>query len=174
MGGVTDIHTNHEKIREKYKPKGIRVLFVGESPPYNGTFFYLDKPNPTPLLRYTRDAFEEVYHQKWQEPGSFLRFFQSQRCYLDDLCHEPINHLPKESRLIERKGAVQSLSERIKDVKPSSIVIIMKGIQKYVTQAAGDISIPRYSLSFPSHGHQIKYKEGLVEILRNLRKQGLI
>jgi hypothetical protein len=168
------MYTNLEKIRESYKPILVRVLFVGESAPYNGTFFYSDKPNPTPLLRYTRDAFHEVYRQKWQEPGSFLRFFQSKGCYLDDLCHEPINHLQKGSRLMERKGAIQSLSKRIKDAKPSSIVIIMKGIEKYVSQAAGDTSIPRYSLSFPSHGHQIKYKEELAEILRKLRNQGLV
>lgn len=163
------MYTNLEKIRKSYKPIPVRVLFIGESPPHNGTFFYLDKPNPSILLRYTRDAFEEVYCQKWQEPGSFLRFFQSQGCYLDDLCDEPINHLPKELRLIERKGAIQSISKRIKNIKPSSIIIIMKGIEKYVHQAIGESSIPRYTLYFPSHGNQVKYREGLVRILRKLR-----
>lgn len=168
------MQTNLERIRRNYRPESIRVLFIGESPPYNGTFFYMDTPTPTFLLRYTMDAFEEVYHQKWQEPTSFLCFFQSQGCYLDDLCHEPINHLGKKPRLAERKGAIQPLSERIKDMKPSSIVVVMKGIEKYVTQATGNAPIPQYILSFPSHGHQIKYKEGLVKILRMLLNQGLI
>jgi hypothetical protein len=169
-----DMYIDLEQIRQEYKPEFIRVLFIGESPPNSGTFFYLDDPYRTFLLRYTRDAFEDVYHQKWQEPGSFLLFFRSRGCYLDDLCHKPINHLEKKSRLIKRKGAVKSLSERIKDMKPSSIIIVMKGIEKYVTEAIGDTSVPRYSLSFPSHGHQIKYKEGLVKIFRKLINQGFI
>ena len=96
-----DMYIDLEQIRQEYKPEFIRVLFIGESPPNSGTFFYLDDPYRTFLLRYTRDAFEDVYHQKWQEPGSFLLFFRSRGCYLDDLCHKPINHLEKKSRLIK-------------------------------------------------------------------------
>ena len=31
-----------EKIRASYRPENIKVLFVGESPPESGDFFYVE------------------------------------------------------------------------------------------------------------------------------------
>jgi hypothetical protein len=32
-----------EALRDKYRPVPVKTMFVGESPPTNGTFFYADK-----------------------------------------------------------------------------------------------------------------------------------
>lgn len=43
-----------ERQRRRYKPKEVRVLFIGESPPEGGTFFYLANSK---LYRHTKSRF---------------------------------------------------------------------------------------------------------------------
>jgi hypothetical protein len=81
------IDSEQEKTRLKYKPKNIRFLFVGESMPAGGTFFYFENSN---LYKYTKEAFLQNFD--WPEKD-FLKLFKSNRFYLDDLCQEPINYL---------------------------------------------------------------------------------
>ena len=45
----------NERIRRQFKPREIRALFVGESPPSGGTFFYRANSK---LYFATREAFE--------------------------------------------------------------------------------------------------------------------
>jgi hypothetical protein len=35
--------SNIEALRDKYRPVPVKTMFVGESPPANGEFFYADK-----------------------------------------------------------------------------------------------------------------------------------
>ena len=79
-----------ESLRHLHKPAQIRWLFVGESPPAGGTFFYRADSN---LFRYTRQAFSAAYEIDFNNGAEFLTFFQPQGCYLIDLCEEPINHI---------------------------------------------------------------------------------
>jgi len=43
---VTDL----DKLRLRYRPDKISVLFVGESPPAGGTFFYKSSPTCIAIL----------------------------------------------------------------------------------------------------------------------------
>ena len=70
-----------EAIRKAYQPKDIRLLFVGESRPESGKFFYLGSPMTT----YTQRAFETTFSLVFETADRFLRFFQEKGCYLDDL-----------------------------------------------------------------------------------------
>ena len=75
-----------EEIRDKYRPKTISILFIGESPPAGGTFFYLANSN---LFRYTYEAFRLEFKQMIGDEIEFLNFFKQNGCFLDDLCLEP-------------------------------------------------------------------------------------
>ena len=157
---------NLEKLRSSYYPKsGFKVLFIGESPPAGGTFFYLANSN---LHKYTKDAFSEVLSQEWQDQNAFLDYFKGIGCYLDDLCYEPINKLPEDERLLMRKKAEICLAHRIKCYNPEVIIIVMKAIEENVRNAidiAGiDISHV-YALPFPVRGYQQRYVDGLKRIL---------
>ena len=79
-----------ERLRRRYRPQRIRLLFVGESAPAGGTFFYAE--NST-LYFETREAFAKQFREELAN-RSFLDFFRGLGCYLDDLCLEPVNHLP--------------------------------------------------------------------------------
>jgi len=163
-----------EEIRLSYRPDTIQILFIGESPPAGGGFFYLANTN---LFRYTREAFASVYGEKCGQGTNFLQFFKSIGCYLDDLCLEPINHLDKPTRRRKRAAAVPSLAERISSTAPCAVIVVMLAISKDVQDAisAAQIGpIPTYSLPFPAQGRQRRYVKGLVPILQELRRTQIL
>ncbi len=69
-----------------YMPKDVRVLFVGESPPASGNFFYFGTGN---LFNYTKEAFERAFNVRFNTPLAFLNFFKNCGCYLEDLIPIP-------------------------------------------------------------------------------------
>ena len=75
-----------ETLRACYRPERIKTLFVGESPPINGRFFY-DGNNP--LLTFMSEAIESALPGE----GNFLNRFRENGWYLDDLVLTPVNHL---------------------------------------------------------------------------------
>ncbi|MDV2504483.1 MAG: hypothetical protein RX318_11095 [bacterium] len=163
-----------EELRFTFKPDPIRVLFIGESPPAGGTFFYKADSN---LFRYTQEAFSNVYDEKCGLGTDFLRFFKSIGCYLDDLCLEPINKLDKPTRLRKRSDAVPSLAERIRVANPRSIVVVMKAIMENVQEAI-DITridrVPTYYLPFPAQSNQRKYVNSLIATIQRLRETTIL
>lgn len=166
--------TSLEKIRLSYKPDTIKVLFIGESPPANETFFYKADSN---LYRYTKEAFAIVYEGKCGSGTDFLRFFKSIGCYLDDLCLEPINKLDRPTRLRKRSDAVPSLAERIRVANPRSIVVVMKAIIENVQEAIDKARIDRistYYLPFPAQGNQRKYVNNLIATIQRLRETTIL
>lgn len=162
-----------EDIRLRYFPGKVRVLFIGESPPKGGTFFYLANSN---LFKYTKEAFDNAYIKNY-ERKDFCNFFMSLGCFLDDLCHEPINHEERTVRLAKRKQSVPSLAERIKKYNPDAVVVVIKGIKSNVEDAvkiAGVEKIPMYFLPFPAQGNQRKYVKELASTLFDLKKSGIL
>ena len=127
-------NTDREALRQGFRPDRIRVLFVGESPPANRTFFY---QADSTLYHRTHEAFAAVFHEQVCGSGkAFLRFFQARGCYLEDLCTEPVNQLPRAERRRAREAGVASLAKRLAAFQPEVVVVAMEGIQKHVKQAA--------------------------------------
>ncbi len=69
-----------EELRRKYCPEQIRLLFVGESPPESGRFFYR---RDSGLYQVVRDVFAAVAPSVNDE--NFLKNFQASGCYWVDL-----------------------------------------------------------------------------------------
>lgn len=160
-----------EELRQSYKPETVRVLFVGESHPAGGTFFY---KADSKLFRYTLEAFSEVYGHSCPEGAAFLSFFQQLGCYLDDLYLEPVNHLSREERRRCREAGVPSLRQRVEEIQPQAVVVVMCAIMPYVERALRAMTVPLYSLPFPVRGHQRRYIEELITVLRELQEKGVL
>jgi hypothetical protein len=161
-------------LRDKYRPKQIRVLFIGESPPANGTFFYAGNSN---LFKHTREAFVAVFGDGVGQGARFLSFFKSHGCYLDDLCELPVNNLPVPQRRDTQRAGVSSLASRIADGRPEVVIVVMRGIEKYVRRAmaaAGISNVPCHSLTFPSMGHQQGYVRGLKLVLQAIGRKVML
>jgi hypothetical protein len=68
-----------------HRPGRITTLFIAESAPIGGTFFYYGNGH---LGRYLQRSIEEVL----AGDGDFLERFKSYGWYLDDLVPAPVDH----------------------------------------------------------------------------------
>jgi len=167
-------NAEHEALRQRYLPQSIRVLFLGESPPASGTFFYAANSN---LYRYTQRAFEEAYQRRWAAGAEFLTCFQSCGCYLDDLCLDPVNHMDAIARRRVRNASVPSLADRLQQTTPMAVVSVMTATAAQVNAAIARSGInPLFLdyLPFPTFGNQHKYVQRLTFTLHKLRNMGIL
>src|SRR5258708_15513474 len=82
-----------ERLRKRYRPDRVRILFVGESPPASGRFFYQADSG---LYRAVRDTFLTAFPPL--QKTAFLDSFRSLGCYLVDLCGEPVDKMLRHAR----------------------------------------------------------------------------
>ena len=158
----------YKEARLKYKPNRVRTLFIGESPPAKGDYFYFGGSNN--LLRYIRQAFVSVYGDKCGGRDDFLQFFKENGYYLVDLSEEPINWKSDIERKQLRLESINSLAKRVKDINPESVIIFMKAIEADVKKA---VKISGLTISgekiivtkFPGLGNQRKSVKEIADAL---------
>jgi hypothetical protein len=148
-----------EKTRQSYRPDRITTLFVGESAPHGGTFFYNQDSG---LFREIRKAFKG--------DTSFLDDFERNGFYLDDLVLEPVNHLDNSHRRRLCHAAVSSLVARLKDYKPQTVVILLRRIEPLVRRSIREagLSCQIYCTPYPGFGNQGRFHETMTEIIPKL------
>lgn len=82
------------EARERYRPQRVKVLFVAESPPSSGKFFYFGENN---LLSHLRSAVRESLKDdasfSLKEDASFLNWLKEYGWFLDDLVVKPIDNV---------------------------------------------------------------------------------
>jgi hypothetical protein len=137
-----------DTLRALYRPERITTLFVGESAPINGTFFYDGK---NPMLTFMRQAVESALPGE----GDFLNRFRESGWYLDDLVLTPVNHLKPAPRRAAWREARDGLASRIAEYKPLVIVVLLKGIEPIVREAAvaAGSTATIYKVPFPGMGY---------------------
>jgi hypothetical protein len=137
-------------VRARYWPRDISTLFIGESAPSSGDFFYY---GGNQLWREMKRAVEAAFR-----PGDdFLERFKAYGWYLDDLVLRPINDLPRVDRKKACLEAQDSLVSRIKEYRPRAIVCLLLGIKPFVKAAAkaAGCNAPFYAVAFPvRHGRR--------------------
>jgi hypothetical protein len=168
-----------EVVRRQFLPDNVSLLFIGESPPAGGTFFYLANSK---LYEATKEAFRSALPDLVRGP-SFLERFAERGCYLDDLCLEPVNHLKLDNplarakRLRLREQGEAPLANRMRDFAPRHVVAVMKGIEDNVRRALdlAELEVGLDTLPFPGRtAHRDRYVDELVEVLRQARGHGLL
>lgn len=143
------------------------MLFIGESPPASGRFFYRQDSG---LYRAIRDAFRLV------EPSitddTFLDIFQKSGCYLIDACAGPVDHLDARSRRAACLAGEPALTRKIRQLEPSAIVTLTKSIRDNVRRAAAKARWcgPKLEVPYPGRwaSHRKIFLEQLVPQLEHL------
>ena len=160
-----------ERRRRVYRPDELRVLFIGESPPAGGTFFY---DANSKLYRVTREAFEAAIPALRQEPD-FLTAFQRMGCYLEDLATVPVNGLPNAEREQACAEGVGPLTRRIKPYRPLAVTLVIKRIEQPAREAlrrAGLDDVPFEKLPFPGRqAHELAYRAELTDLVRAWKRR---
>lgn len=151
---------SHERLRRRYQPAEIRLLFVGEAPPASGRFFYRQDSG---LYRAIRDAFCSV--DPLATDDRFLRTFQKAGCYLIDACAEPVDHLDSRSRRAACLASEPFLSRRISRLQPAAIVILLRSIQSNVRRAAECAGWRGSIFDLPYPGRWLRHREMFLRTL---------
>ena len=162
-----------ERLRRRYRPGFISVLFVGESAPAGGRFFY-DDDNPSRLRGFTEDVMREELGERIGR--DFLRSFQHLGCYLEDLCLRPVNHLKPRPRREACRACEPDLAARIAAATPKVVVGISLTRRTNFQRALHASGTPASleMLTFPNRPEQvIAYRRALIDLVRQLDRQGL-
>lgn len=163
-----------EQLRWRYRPEVVTVLFVGESAPAGGTFFY-DDDNPSKLRIRTERLMREELDDRIGD--DFLRSFQRLGFFLDDLCLEPINHLSAVDKRRECRRWEPDLAKRLAAAAPRLVVGIGTTRRRNLERArvASAITAPVEVMTFPNWPDQIeRYEAELVALLNRLDRDGLL
>ena len=147
-------YVKNEWLRLSYQPTKTRVLFIGESAPVNGTFFYRANSH---LFHAMRNAFTVTGIGAGMEGTLFLDEFKNNLFFLDDLGETPDDAVQMANHV----------GDRIRRHSPSIIVTLIKRISPIVRSVSDQIGYhgSLYDLPCPVQGHQRKFFNGLVDIL---------
>lgn len=166
---------DNEHIRNQYRPPMIKVLFVGESAPASGNFFYRGDS----LTTHVQVAYERALEVKFQEQEVFFQCFKALGCFLDDLSHVPVNGLPPSEREAVLKQSVPGFCDRLKSFNPMTIIVSPMKIGSYIEEAIKTVEIERidkWSLPYPAYNSTncSRFVNGLFERLIQLRRNGML
>ena len=145
-----------EELRRSFHPGVITTLFVGESAPQSGKFFYSSNSS---LFYAMKRAFGN--HE------TFLDDFKKKGFYLDDLVLMPINKLEERERSRLRQEAVPELAKRLMEYKPKAVVVVMCAIVSKVQKAmrAASISYEPFCVPHPAFGNWARFSSAMTEII---------
>jgi hypothetical protein len=154
-----------ERLRRRHRPERVRLLFVGESPPASGRFFYRADSG---LYRAIRQAFLSAFPSLTD--GDFLESFRTLDSYLVDLCGSPVDCLPlKERRLACSQGEAR-LATIIRRLNPEVVVTVVRSIAANVRRAQARAKWQGTHLELPYPGrwenHRVAFERALVPVLR--------
>jgi hypothetical protein len=163
----TAMQAERERLRRRYRPERIRLLFIGESPPASGRFFYRQDSG---LYRAIRDAFRMVDPSITDD--TFLEIFQGSGCYLIDACATPVDHLDARSRRAACLAGEPALTRKIRQLEPAAMVTLVKSIRANVRRVAAQAgrSGPILELPYPGRwaSHRKIFLERLVPLVEQL------
>jgi hypothetical protein len=148
-----------EELRKSFHPDCITTLFVGESAPESGRFFYSSNSS---LFRAMKRAFGNR--------ETFLEDFKKKGFYLDDLVLTPVNKLQNRERSRLRQDAVPELAKRLVEYKPKAVVVVMRAILPKVRNAMrmAGISYEPFCVPHPAFGNWTRFSNAMTEIIDGL------
>jgi hypothetical protein len=154
-----------ERLRRKYRPARVRLLFVGEAPPASGHFFYQQDSG---LYRAILEAFAIALPTTRQH--DFLKSFRDLGCYLVDLCREPVDRLTARQRKRTWLESEAGFAADLKRLRPQVVITVVRSIVPSVKRAQerANWGAPQLQLPYPGRWkrHRIAFVEQLVPFLR--------
>jgi hypothetical protein len=150
-----------EALRESFRPERIRILFVGESPPASGRFFYSRNSG---LYRAMREAFQAV--DPCINDENFLPRFRAYGCYLIDLCANPVDRLDAASRRRARVAGEAPLSQELIQLRPKKIAPLLREITNHVVKAASRANWQGEMIQLPYPGRWSRFRAEFVSTLK--------
>jgi hypothetical protein len=156
-------------LRNKYHPKKLEIVFVLESPPVSGKYFY-DETGDTsePLFSAMMKLFGYIPSDK--KDG--LEFFKSKGYLIVDATYKQVNSLTGDERntaiLSDFNNLVDDL-ERICPKKEIPIILVKANIcrllEERLTAKGFNVINNGAIIPFPAYGHQNRFHSEMNNIL---------
>jgi len=158
---------SRERLRRQYRPRRVRILFVGEAPPASGRFFYHADSG---LYRAIRDTFMAAFPSLRSSNGKFLHAFRGMGCYLVDLCGKPVDRMDRNSRRYVCEVGEARLARRLRKLRPMIIITVVRSIGSNIRRAeaaAGWCGL-HLELPYPGRWHhfRVTFRRKLTPLLR--------
>jgi hypothetical protein len=159
-----------ERLRLRYRPVRVRMLFIGEAPPASGRFFYQADSG---LYRAVRDSFSRVFPDI--DDLGFLTLFRALGCYLVDVCDRPVDRLTlKERRIVCVSGEVR-LARTLRQLSPEIVVTVVRSIGDNVRRSERIASWRGLHIELPYpgrwHHHRTEFVRELAILVRKTYRQ---
>ena len=155
---------SRERLRRQYRPRRVRILFVGEAPPASGRFFY---HADSALYRAIRDTFMVAFPSLRSSNGKFLEAFRGMGCFLVDLCGKPVDRMDRSSRRCVCEAGEKCLARKLRTLRP---MIVVRSIGSNVrrAEAATGWSGRHLELPYPGRWHRFRttFQRKLTPLLR--------
>lgn len=130
LGAIPSMRHNIESLREKYRPKRVRVLFLAEAPPdkLENFFYYVGRKEPPseslrPMLRKYLvksgfNCFSNLYGEE------FLKMFKELGFYLVDVIKCPVTKIDSGRKKRLAKLCLPNLIATLKELSPEVILLL--------------------------------------------------
>jgi len=157
-------HRENERLRRSYRPAHVRILFVGESAPASGRFFYQADSG---LYRAIRNTFRAALPALPED--DFLHSFRNLGCYLVDLCGLPVDRLNSEERKQACRDGEDRLSRALKEFQPKIVITVVRSISANVRRAQESAHWKGLYVELPYPGrwkeHRVSFEQALKPVL---------
>lgn len=160
---------SNERLRKSFRPKKVRILFVGESPPASGRFFYQADSG---LYRAIRDAFIKAFPDLRE--SNFLKSFRSLGCYLVDLCERPADHLQPKARRKAHLAGEPQLGRTIRKLHPQIVIVVVRSIASNVQRSELQANWSGHHIELPYPGRWILHRTAFIRRLVPVLRQSFI
>jgi len=174
------MEASYRRAREKYRPETTDILWVAESPPVGGGYFYFEKASGgNHLFRETMRALgwwpmDEPMHTGFDK-SSLLRKFQGAGHYLIDLSPTPVDGLPPKERRIALRKSVPHMMDELTAINPNGVLIIKRNVFRilYPNLKSSEFKVLNSEpIPFPSNHWQAVYRERIRGLIRGKGKSG--
>jgi hypothetical protein len=162
----------YQHFRDRYIPEQRRIIFVLESPPKSGLYFYDPKGCVTEPLFAA--MMKDVLRLRPKTKDAGLCEFAARGFLLIDATYKPVNHPHLSSR--DRDALIledfpKLLKELQKYAVPSTKVVLVKAnvcklLEPKLTACGFTILNRGRTIPFPSTGQQTKFREVIGQVIQ--------
>lgn len=150
------------RLRERYRPEVLKVIFILESPPASGKYFYDETGLITePLFK----AFMELLKFEPKSKKDGLKYFSQTGHYLVDATYRPVNKLNDKERTEAIIADYELLVRDLRNIKAqekAQLILIKANICRLLgprlLKDGFNVVNNNVVIPFPSSGQQKKFR----------------
>ena len=178
--GLTKLKEPYKKLAEKFPPKIIRYLLIGESPPYTPPdgklkyfYNYKNASGGQILLSSISYAFMGIkFYIRKDDKRDFLQNLMGKGIFLLDASYEPINKIKdKKLRFAKIEKAYPQLKRNIDNLRlrnDAKILLIHRNVTKSIgDKLRADFNQEIYDIGFPSYYNDENFKVKIRKAIRD-------